>query len=76
MDGHVQDFSALSRYLEQFSPDQFLEAVSDFHFLLYIATMDMLPMRVSKSPTSVAILNRHYRRYHSFVFISLTIVNA
>jgi len=25
---------------------KFLEAVSDFHVLLYIATMDMLPLKV------------------------------
>lgn len=48
IDGHIQDFAALSNYMSQFSPDQFLRAVTDFHLLLYIATMDMLPMRVSK----------------------------
>lgn len=46
IDGQIQDFSALSNYMSQFSPDQFLRAVMDFHLLLYIATMDMLPMRV------------------------------
>ncbi|KAL1130825.1 hypothetical protein AAG570_012066, partial [Ranatra chinensis] len=45
LDRHIQDFNALSTYLRQFSPDQFLSAVSDFHLLLYIATMDMLPMK-------------------------------
>lgn len=46
VDGHIQDFSALSSYMQQFTPDCFLQAVSDFHFLLYISTMDMLPMKV------------------------------
>jgi len=47
IDGHIQDFSALSSYMQQFTPDCFLQAVSDFHFLLYISAMDMLPMKVS-----------------------------
>lgn len=44
--GHLQDFSTLSNYMRQFTEDQFLMAMSDFHVLLYIATMDMLPLRV------------------------------
>ncbi|KAK4874625.1 hypothetical protein RN001_013985 [Aquatica leii] len=44
VDGHIQDFNALTQYMSQFTPDQFLTAVSDFHLLLYIATMEMLPM--------------------------------
>ncbi|XP_046660206.1 nuclear protein localization protein 4 homolog isoform X2 [Homalodisca vitripennis] len=45
LDGHIQDFSSLTAYLAQFSRQQFLDAASDFHFLLYIATMDHLPMK-------------------------------
>ena len=30
----VQDFNALVRYLNQFSPDQFLTAMSNFHLLV------------------------------------------
>jgi nuclear protein localization family protein 4 len=48
VDGHIQDFNALSSYMQQFAPDCFLQAVSDFHFLLYISTMDMLPMKVCR----------------------------
>lgn len=54
--GHTQDFAALSSYMSQFSPDQFLKAVSDFHLLLYIATMDVLPMRVQQE-CSILLLN-------------------
>jgi len=32
--------------MQQFNSDQFLEATSDFHLLLFIATMDMYPMKV------------------------------
>ncbi|CAG0909852.1 unnamed protein product, partial [Cyprideis torosa] len=40
LDGHLQDFHALGRYLAQFTPTDALKAFSDFHFLLYIAQMD------------------------------------
>lgn len=43
----VQDFNALVRYLNQFSPDQFLTAMSNFHLLVFLATCDMLPLKVS-----------------------------
>lgn len=46
IDGHFQDFDSLCKYLRQFTPSQFYESISDFHLLLYIATMDMLPMKV------------------------------
>lgn len=55
MDGHIQDFNALSQYLSQFNPDEFLAAMSDFHLLLYIAMMDMLPMREYMEPLLKAI---------------------
>lgn len=55
LDGHLQDFHALSSYLEQFSRDEFLVAVNDFHFLIYIATMDMLPMKNVLQPLLNAI---------------------
>lgn len=45
IDKHIQDFNALATYLRQFTSDQFLAAVSDFHVLIYLATMEMLPMK-------------------------------
>lgn len=55
VDGHIQDFNALSQYLSQFNPDEFLTAMSDFHLLLYIAMMDMLPMKEYMGPLLKAI---------------------
>ncbi|XP_025206801.1 nuclear protein localization protein 4 homolog [Melanaphis sacchari] len=55
IDGHIQDFDSLCKYLRQFTPSQFYESISDFHFLLYIATMDMLPMKDSMAPLLEAI---------------------
>ncbi|XP_076243670.1 nuclear protein localization 4 isoform X2 [Calliopsis andreniformis] len=55
IDGQVQDFNSLCSYIQQFKKDQFLEATSDFHFLLFIATMDMLPMKDHMLPLLEAI---------------------
>ena len=55
IEGHIQDFNALSSYLRQFTPNQFLEAMSDFHLLLYIATMDTLPLKSHMKPLLQAI---------------------
>ncbi|XP_059611654.1 nuclear protein localization protein 4 homolog isoform X2 [Phlebotomus argentipes] len=55
LDGHLQDFPALSSYLSQWRPEEFLDAVSDFHLLVYLARMDMLPMRAAMAPLWVAV---------------------
>ncbi|XP_015608154.1 nuclear protein localization protein 4 homolog [Cephus cinctus] len=59
VDGQVQVFNSLCTYMQQFSPDQFLEAMSDFHLLLFIATMDMLPMKDHMAPLLEAIRTRN-----------------
>lgn len=46
IDGQIQEFNSLCSYMQQFTKEQFLEAVSDFHLLIFIATMDMFPMKV------------------------------
>lgn len=58
VDGHIQDFNALSNYLSQFGERDFLKAVSDFHFLLYISTMEMLPLKEYIGPLLEAVKNR------------------
>lgn len=55
VDGHIQDFNALSSYLSQFAFDEFFTAVNDFHLILYISTMDMLPMREYMGPLLEAL---------------------
>jgi len=32
--------------MEQFPPSKFFDAVTNFHLLLYLATTDMLPLKV------------------------------
>lgn len=56
--GNLQDFDSLSSYLRQFSKNEFLEAASDFHFILYIAMMDILPLRSSLKPLLNAVKNK------------------
>ncbi|XP_011497718.1 PREDICTED: nuclear protein localization protein 4 homolog isoform X2 [Ceratosolen solmsi marchali] len=55
IDGQFQEFSSLCSYMQQFNSDQFLEAVSDFHLLIYIAFMDMLPLKNFMGPLLEAI---------------------
>ncbi|XP_033747158.1 nuclear protein localization protein 4 homolog isoform X1 [Pecten maximus] len=43
--GEAQDFNALVSYLQQFPPNRFLEAMSDFHILVFLGTSDMLPVQ-------------------------------
>lgn len=61
IEGHIQDFNVLSSYLRQFSSNQFLEAISDFHLLLYIATMDTLPLKNHMKPLLEAIRTSNRR---------------
>lgn len=55
LDGQIQDFASLTAYLSQFSKDTFYEAASDFHFLLYVANMDMLPLKDALGPLLKAL---------------------
>lgn len=55
VDGHIQDFNALNQYLSQFATGEFFTAINDFHLLLYIATMDMLPMKEYMGPLLEAL---------------------
>ena len=42
----VQDFEALSKYMKQFSNSKFLEAMTNFHLLLFLATNETIPFDV------------------------------
>lgn len=58
VDGHIQDFNALNHYLSQFNSNEFFIAINDFHLLLYIATMEMLPMKEYMGPLLNALRNK------------------
>ncbi|KAH8311816.1 hypothetical protein KR044_008176 [Drosophila immigrans] len=55
IDGHLQDFNALSSYLSAWANEEFLEAISDFHLLIYLYKMDMLPLRQHMGPLLEAV---------------------
>ncbi|OAD58466.1 Nuclear protein localization protein 4 like protein, partial [Eufriesea mexicana] len=58
IDGQIQEFSSLCSYMQQFTKEQFLEAVLDFHLLIFIATMDMFPMKDHMTSLLEAIRNK------------------
>lgn len=44
----IQDFDALASYIRQFPEENFLQGMSNFHLLIYLATADMLPVKVGQ----------------------------
>ncbi|KAI8044632.1 hypothetical protein M5D96_000803 [Drosophila gunungcola] len=59
IDGHLQDFNALSCYLANWGDEEFLEAISDFHLLVYLYKMDMLPLRQHMGPLLEAVRTKN-----------------
>lgn len=66
LDGHLQDFNALSTYLSQWEDEEFLEAISDFHLLVYLFKMDMLPLRQHLKPLLEAVRNKNANLAYDF----------
>lgn len=60
IDGQLQDFNALSTYISKWTSGQFLEAISDFHLLVYLYFMDMLPMKSAMGPLLEAVRTKNY----------------
>ncbi|XP_076653161.1 nuclear protein localization 4 isoform X1 [Halictus rubicundus] len=58
IDGQVQYFHLLGSYMQQFTQDQFLEATSDFHLLIFLATMDIFPIKDHMMPLLEAIRDK------------------
>ncbi|EDW84969.1 uncharacterized protein Dwil_GK14396, isoform A [Drosophila willistoni] len=59
IDGHLQDFNALSNYLSAWGDEEFLEAISDFHLLIFLYKMDMLPLRQHMAPLMEAVRTKN-----------------
>ncbi|KAF0294004.1 Nuclear protein localization protein 4 [Amphibalanus amphitrite] len=66
LDGQVQDFSALSAYLHRVTEDEFLAAVSDFHVLYYLATMDTVHIKDVLPPLLSAVRQQDQLLAHEF----------
>ena len=58
LEGHLQDFNSLGQYMNQFNKNQFLEAISDFHLLVFISNMDTLPLKDSMKTLLQAVKNK------------------
>ena len=48
----VQDFNAFARYISQFKDSEFPEFVSDLHVLVFMATLDIMPLRFTSNISS------------------------
>lgn len=59
VNGQLQDFNALSVYLSKWKPEEFLDAISDFHLLIYLTFMDMLPMKSALGPLLEAVRTKN-----------------
>ncbi|XP_036329116.1 nuclear protein localization protein 4 homolog isoform X1 [Rhagoletis pomonella] len=66
LDGHLQDFSALSTYLSHWMDEEFLEAISDFHLLLFLYRMDTVPLRTHMGPLLEAVRTKNTDLAYSF----------
>lgn len=66
IDGHLQDFNALSNYLAAWAEEEFLEAISDFHLLIYLYKMDMLPLRQHMGPLLEAVRSKNPNKAADF----------
>ena len=41
----MQDFNSFAQYMSQFRSAEFLTAVSDIHVLVFLASLDIMPLR-------------------------------
>jgi len=45
LESSIQDFNSFARYISQFRSAEFYDAVADFHVLLYMAALDIVPLK-------------------------------
>ncbi|KAK7111135.1 nuclear protein localization protein 4 homolog [Littorina saxatilis] len=64
--GETQDFNSLVQYMEQFSPNQFLVAISDFHLLVFLSTSEIIPVREKLGLLLDAVKNQDEETAHQF----------
>uniref|UniRef100_T1GRH3 RanBP2-type domain-containing protein n=1 Tax=Megaselia scalaris TaxID=36166 RepID=T1GRH3_MEGSC len=67
IDGHLQDFTALGSYFSSWSMEtEFLEAISDFHLLIYLYKMEMLPMKTQMQSLLEAVRTKNKDQAYEF----------
>ncbi|XP_055902406.1 nuclear protein localization protein 4 homolog [Eupeodes corollae] len=67
LDGHLQNLYALSSYLSFWKDSEFLEAVSDFHLLIYLYKLDMLPMKTHLQTLLEAVRTKNSTMANNFL---------
>jgi len=55
LESSLQDFNAFARYISQFKDEDFFEFVSDLHVLVFMATLEIMPLREYMGPLYEAI---------------------
>jgi len=55
LESSLQDFNSFAQYMAQFRSAEFLTAVSDLHVLVFMATLDIMPLRDFLGPLYDAI---------------------
>ncbi|XP_023328940.1 nuclear protein localization protein 4 homolog isoform X2 [Eurytemora carolleeae] len=55
LDSSLQDFNSFAKYVNQFRSAEFLEAVSDLHVLIFMANLDIIPLRPLMGPLLEAV---------------------
>eukprot|EP00088_Acartia_fossae_P063843 TRINITY_DN7822_c0_g1_i1.p1 TRINITY_DN7822_c0_g1~~TRINITY_DN7822_c0_g1_i1.p1 ORF type:complete len:587 (-),score=98.42 TRINITY_DN7822_c0_g1_i1:374-2134(-) len=45
LESSIQDFNSFARYISQFRSAEFYDAVADFHVLVFLAALDIVPLR-------------------------------
>lgn len=55
LESSLQDFNSFAQYMAQFRSAEFLTAVSDIHVLVFMATLDIMPLRDFLGPLYEAI---------------------
>jgi len=58
LESSIQDFNAFARYISQFKDSEFPEFVSDLHVLVFMATLDIMPLREYMGPLYSALASK------------------
>merc|ERR1711874_945045 len=59
LDTSLQDFNSFAQYMSQFRSAEFLTAVSDIHVLVFLASLDIMPLRDFLGPLYEAIRTKN-----------------
>ena len=44
LESGIQDFNAFARYISQFKDEDFFTYISDLHVLIFLTTLDIMPL--------------------------------